>query len=69
MFKEYDVIQINRPMKNVPENWKGTILIIHENIDSCHYEVEFVNDLNQTLALLTVSENDIRLFNPSIWCY
>lgn len=60
MFKEYDVVRARYNLStNVPKYSKGVVLIIFEK-PSIAYEVEFVDDLGNTIDLLTVKQEDIE---------
>lgn len=59
MFNEYEVIKATRNLtENVLIGCKGTILMVFRE-PSLAYEVEFVDDTNTTVELLTVKPNDI----------
>lgn len=59
MLKKYDIV---RSLKNLNEivlkGSKGTILIVYDDFPA-FYEVEFVDDFNETLDVLTVQAEDI----------
>jgi|GEM_PF-1902935 hypothetical protein len=60
MFQEYDVVKNKRAFENVPEGSLGTILICHDGAN--YYIVEFMNNEGDSLNVLTVSGNDLILF-------
>lgn len=63
MYKEYDIVKLIKtiPGKEVSENDKGIIVMIHkENNLPLAYEVEFFNKAGNTIAVLTVLENQLE---------
>jgi len=62
MFKEYLVVKATKDItSNVKEGCVGTIVYIHRYPDEA-YEVEFVDENNDTIDLLSVNAKDIKLF-------
>ena len=59
MFKEYSVVLAKKDLENVPKGSRGTVLIIYEEGNA--FEVEFVTEQNETIAILTVAGDDIEL--------
>ena len=60
MFQEYDVVIATRQLhEKVPCETKGTILMVY-NSNPVQYEVEFVDNEGQTLAIITLVESDIK---------
>ncbi|MQA18799.1 DUF4926 domain-containing protein [Rugamonas rivuli] len=60
-FLDYDVVKSVRSLnKNVPKGTLGAVLMVFESTNS-RYEVEFVNDAGDSLAVLTVDEKDLEL--------
>lgn len=57
--KLYDVVRSARQIGKIPAHTKGTVLIIYASGQD--YEVEFVDETQNTLAVETVSAKDIRL--------
>ena len=59
MLNEYEVIKsVKQLSANVPKETIGTILIVYDT-NPIAYEVEFVDDLGNSLDILTVFETDI----------
>jgi hypothetical protein len=59
MFNEYDVVQLKVPIpsKNLPQGARGTVLIIYNEPGlPLAYEVEFLDQEGNTLALETLTE-------------
>jgi len=64
MPKEYEVVLSTKELEEkVPINTIGTVLMVFDDDNMKKYEVEFVNDQGDFLALLTVEESDIKLNN------
>jgi CO dehydrogenase/acetyl-CoA synthase delta subunit len=62
--KEYDIVKSTKDLNNkVLKGCEGTVLIVYDT-PTLGYEVEFVNDANETLAVLTVYPDDIYLILP-----
>ena len=62
MFSEYDVVKAARAIDDiVPEGTTGAILMIFNDAKTREYEVEFVDDAGESLAVLTVPEGDLIL--------
>lgn len=60
-FLDYDVVRSVRSLdQNVPKGTSGAVLMVFESANS-RYEVEFVSDAGETLAVLTVDEKDLEL--------
>ncbi|NQX82258.1 MAG: DUF4926 domain-containing protein [Flavobacteriaceae bacterium] len=60
MFKLYDVVKAKRRLSNdIPSGTLGTVVIIHDEFTSICYIVEFMNDKNETVGVLTVKESDL----------
>lgn len=58
---EYDVVQSIRSLsENVPVGTSGAVLMVFQSIHT-HYEVEFVDNAGESLAVLTVKEDDLEL--------
>jgi hypothetical protein len=61
MLKELDIVKTNKRIsENVPEGTKGVVHQVYPNYPNL-YLVEFVNDDNNTIDILEVSENDILI--------
>jgi hypothetical protein len=63
MFKEYDVIKLKKPLpsKNLPVGARGTILIVYNDPNLPRaYEVEFLDEKGDTLAVTTLQEDFIE---------
>lgn len=59
MIKEYDIVKSLKSLNDkVLEGCKGTVLIVYPDFPST-FEVEFVDEINETLDVLTVKGNDI----------
>lgn len=59
MFQEYDVVvSIRNLSEKVLKGTTGTILMVFDSSPN-QYEVEFVDEQNNTLEILTVIEIDI----------
>jgi len=65
MFQEYDVVRLKKPKSslNITVSDKGTILMVFDepNLPRA-YEVEFVDEEGHTIALVTVSDDEIEPF-------
>ncbi len=61
MFQDYDVIKSIKTIENVPKGTMGAILMAYPSIP-VHYEVEFIDGEGETIAVLTVSEEDIEFY-------
>ncbi|MGE7274887.1 DUF4926 domain-containing protein [Brevibacillus panacihumi] len=60
MFQEYDVVKSIRHLsEKVLKGTIGTILMVFDSSPN-QYEVEFVDEENNTLEILTVIEGDIK---------
>jgi len=60
-FFEYDVVRSTRPLgDDVPSGTTGAILIVFASTHP-QYEVEFVDTEGESLAVLTVKEEDLEL--------
>ncbi|MBM7602635.1 hypothetical protein JOC75_000605 [Metabacillus crassostreae] len=59
MFKEHYVIRATRRLSPFVEFETLGTIVLNQNED--HYEIEFVDEQGQTLSLLTVNKNDIKL--------
>jgi hypothetical protein len=60
-FFEYDVVRSIRPLsETIPNGTSGAVLMVFA---SAHpkYEVEFVDSAGESLAVLTVNEEDLEL--------
>jgi hypothetical protein len=65
-FSEYDVVKSTRFLgKNVPIGTLGAVLMIFASTHP-KYEVEFVNGLGESLAVLTVNEEDLELMQRTV---
>ncbi len=63
MFKEYDIVRINKnfPKYGLLAGAKGTILLIYLQPPlSPAYEVEFTDGKGNAIAIFAVEENDIE---------
>jgi hypothetical protein len=59
-FSEYDVVKSSRSLtEDVPSGTLGAVLMVFASIHP-QYEVEFVNNAGESLALLTVKEDDLE---------
>ncbi len=59
MFNEYDVVLAKKQLSdNVPAGCKGAVLICFEKND---YEVEFVDDDGESIAVMTVPVTDLEM--------
>lgn len=61
MLQEYDVVKSVKAIENVPKDAIGTIVMIYPSTPM-HYEVEFIDKQGDTIAVLTVSEEDIEFY-------
>ena len=60
-FFEYDVVKSVRCIgEEVPGGTSGTVMMVFASIQP-KYEVEFVNNAGESLAVLTVNEDDLEL--------
>jgi len=66
-YKEYDVVRLltNLPGYELSTGVLGAVLLVYPGIPP-HYEVEFIDDKGQRLALLTVNENQVELAMESL---
>ena len=59
MIKEYDLVMAVKDLSSmVLKGCKGVVVMAYDS-PSPGYEVEFVNDANETIAVLTVNPDDI----------
>ncbi|WP_199141896.1 DUF4926 domain-containing protein [Pedobacter sp. ASV12] len=59
MIKKYDIVKAIKTLNDkVFEGCKGTVLIIYPDFPLA-FEVEFVDEMNETLDVLTVKADDI----------
>ncbi len=59
MIKKYDIVESLKALNDkVSKGCKGTVLIIYSDFPPT-FEVEFVDEMNETLDVLTVMENDL----------
>jgi len=60
MYKEYDVVRLReaRVADGLSKGAVGTVLIVHDAVPAA-YEVEFCDSNGFTLALLTLTDNDL----------
>ena len=59
MLEEYDIVKAIKPLNDlVPEGTLGSVLIVFDS-NPIEYEVEFVNKAGESIAVLTVSQNDL----------
>ena len=65
MFSELDIVTLNHDLieHNLKKGAVGTILQVYEKGKA--YEVEFVNNKGETLALVTLKGSDISLETKS----
>ncbi|MBP0029831.1 DUF4926 domain-containing protein [Roseofilum sp. Guam] len=66
MFQELDVVTLNHDFEEhgLKKNSKGTI--VHCYADEQAFEVEFLSESGETLALLTLAKSDIELEREAI---
>ncbi len=63
MFNEYDVVKLIKPIpsKSLAVGAEGTILIVYNDPNLPHaYEVEFLDEKGDTLAVVTLQEEFIE---------
>ncbi len=62
-YKEYEIVTLSEPLSNstIPVGTRGVVVMVYENVPT-YYEVEFVNESNETIGIETVSENCLNLF-------
>ncbi len=62
MFREYDVVQLKQdlPSAGLIADTIGTVLMVYPS-DPVEYEVEFVDKDGNTLAILTMREDQLEL--------
>ena len=59
---EFDVVKAKRDLSSkVFKNCIGTIVMIYEK-PRLGYEVEFINEMGETIELLTVKPQDVSLY-------
>ncbi|WP_159675136.1 DUF4926 domain-containing protein [Andreprevotia sp. IGB-42] len=58
-FFEYDVVRSIRSFAGVPLGTSGAVLMVFAS-DLPHYEAEFVDSTGESLAVLTVKEDDLE---------
>lgn len=64
MIQQYDIVSLTEPLpkKNLKKGTKGTVVEIYDEPPlPPGYEVEFVDDNGTTVALITLSGDEIRL--------
>ncbi|WP_078127288.1 DUF4926 domain-containing protein [Leptospira alexanderi] len=59
-FQEYDVVCAKNLLPLVPIGTRGTVLIVYPGGED--YEVEFFNEIGETLNVLTVSHHDLAIW-------
>jgi hypothetical protein len=65
-FFEYDVVKSIRPLgDDIPRGTSGAVLIVF-GATHPQYEVEFVNSEGESLAVLTVREEDLELVQRAV---
>jgi len=61
MFHEYDVVELTKALsESLRVGTRGAIVMVYPGAQP-EYEVEFVDELGQTIAVCTVSPDKIRL--------
>jgi hypothetical protein len=62
VLSEYDVVRLKSASStmSVPAGTRGTVLIIHDAIPPA-YEIEFIDDAGNTLAILTLKESELDI--------
>jgi hypothetical protein len=63
MLREYDVVRLRTPIssKNLSTRNKGTILIVYDEPGLPKaYEIEFLDEEGQTIAILTLTEDEVE---------
>lgn len=64
MFEEYQVVRLSRdvPAEGLSAGLRGTVLMVYPQRpeSSREYEVEFVDEAGETLALLTLAEEQLE---------
>lgn len=64
MIQKYEIVKaLNNLNDKVLIGCRGTVLIVYSEYPTS-YEVEFVNEVNETLDVLTVGVDDIVLAQP-----
>lgn len=64
-FFEYDVVRSTRPLGDgIPSRTTGAVLMVFAS-EHPQYEVEFVDSEGESLAVLTVKEEDLELVQRS----
>ena len=67
MFKEYQVVKATKDItSNVKEGCVGTIVYIHQYPNEA-YEVEFVDENNDTIDSLSVNAKDIKILKETTY--
>jgi hypothetical protein len=64
MLHEYDVVRLKKsiPSINLSNQNKGTILIVYEELGlPLAYEIESLDEKGQTIAILTLTEDEVEL--------
>jgi hypothetical protein len=61
-FKEYDVVRLTRPVpeNGLPAGARGAVLMVFADPPPPSYEVEFLDEAGDTIALLTLTEDVLR---------
>ena len=61
MYHEYDVVKLTCALsEELPAGTRGAVLLVHDVSGlPIAYEVEFVDDTGNTIAVLTVKETDL----------
>ncbi len=60
MIYEYDVVRSTKMLsEKIPRGTLGTVLLVYSSLIT-NYEVEFKNELGETLGILTVTGSDIE---------
>lgn len=66
MFQIYDVVRLVKPIVSKQEllpGTKGTILIIYDTKEEPFYEVEFVDNQGNSLAIVTVPNEFLEIYS------
>ena len=63
MFSEYDVVKLKQSKGDLPAGAMGAIVMVYDSVPR-GYDVEFTTAEGITLALLTLSDDDLEAAQP-----
>lgn len=58
-FSEYEIVKLKRPQADLPAGVTGTVVMVYNSVPP-GYDVEFVDEKGETLAVLTLRDEDLE---------